>query len=60
MDRLGIAFKWKDYRAKGLTRHKSMTLVAEDLIRRLLLHILPAELIALVKLPTCQSAVGRH
>ena len=37
-----VTFKWKDYRSKGRTRQKSMTLVASEFIRRFLLHILPA------------------
>jgi hypothetical protein len=26
MDERGVTFRWKDYRAKGKTRHKTMTL----------------------------------
>ena len=40
-DEQGVTFKWKDYREKGRTRHKTMTLAAEEFIRRFLLHILP-------------------
>ena len=42
MDGRGITFKWKDYRAKGPTRHKTMTLASDEFIRRFLLHILPS------------------
>ncbi len=28
MDETGVTFRWKDYRAKGRTRHKTMTLIA--------------------------------
>jgi hypothetical protein len=42
MDARGITFRWKDYRAKGRTRHKTMTLAAEEFMRRFLLHVLPA------------------
>jgi len=37
----GVTFKWKDYRAKGRTRHKTMTLDADEFIRRFLIHVLP-------------------
>ena len=30
----GVAFKWKDYRAKGQTRRKVMTLATPEFIRR--------------------------
>jgi hypothetical protein len=36
-----VTFTWKDYRAKGRTRHKLMTLAADEFIRRFLLHVLP-------------------
>jgi hypothetical protein len=42
MDERGITFRWKDYRAKGRTRHKTMTLAAQEFMRRFLLHVLPA------------------
>jgi hypothetical protein len=35
------AFRWKDYRAKGRTRHKTMTLEPQEFMRRFLLHVLP-------------------
>ena len=41
LDERGVTFRWKDYRAKGRTRHKTMTLAAEEFIRRFLLHVLP-------------------
>ena len=40
-DQRGVTFRWKDYRAKGRTRHKTMTLAAEEFMRRFLLHVLP-------------------
>ena len=40
-DERGVTFRWKDYRAKGKTRHKTMTLDADEFIRRFLLHVLP-------------------
>ena len=41
MDERGVTFRWKDYRAKGKTRYKAMTLSAEEFMRRFLLHVLP-------------------
>ena len=41
MDERGVTFRWKDYRAKGETRHKTMTLGADEFMRRFLLHVLP-------------------
>jgi hypothetical protein len=42
MDEHGVSFRYKDYRAKGRTRHKTMTLRPEEFMRRFLLHVLPA------------------
>jgi hypothetical protein len=42
MDTRGVTFRYKDYRAKGHTRHKTMTLAASEFIRRFLLHVLPS------------------
>jgi hypothetical protein len=36
-----VTFKWKDYRAPGRYRHKTMTLQASEFIRRFLIHVLP-------------------
>jgi hypothetical protein len=52
MDEHGVTFKWKDYRVKdgakggsrGKTRHKTMTLGADEFMRRFLLHVLPGGL----------------
>ena len=45
MDERGVTFRWKDYRAKdgakGVTRHKAMTLSPQEFMRRFLLHVLP-------------------
>jgi hypothetical protein len=41
-DERGVTFRWKDYRAKGRTRYKTMTLAAAEFMRRFLLHVLPA------------------
>lgn len=40
-DDRGITFRWKDYRAQSRTRYKTMTLSAEEFMRRFLLHVLP-------------------
>ena len=37
----GVAFKYKDYRAKGRTRQKIMRLSTDEFIRRFLMHVLP-------------------
>jgi hypothetical protein len=42
MDERSVTFRWKDYRAKGKTRHKAMTLSPQEFMRRFLLHALPA------------------
>ena len=41
MDERGVTFRWKDYRAKGKTRNKAMTLSLQEFIRRFLLHVQP-------------------
>ena len=41
LDERGVTFRWKDYRAAGRTRHKTMSLSAEEFMRRFLLHVLP-------------------
>jgi hypothetical protein len=43
-DARGVTFRWKDYRAQGRTRHKTMTLAAAEFMRRFLLHVLPGGL----------------
>ena len=42
LDERGVSFRWKDYRANGRMRHKTMTLSPEEFMRRFLLHVLPA------------------
>jgi len=44
MDEHGVSFGWKDYRAKGRTRYKAMTLEPGEFMRRFLLHVLPGGL----------------
>ena len=40
-DERGVTFRWKDYRAEGRTRHKTMSLNSAEFMRRFLLHVLP-------------------
>jgi hypothetical protein len=40
-DQRGVTFKYKDYRADGRARYKSMTLATDEFIRRFLIHVLP-------------------
>jgi hypothetical protein len=42
MNDAGVTFRWKDYRATGKTRHKTMTLQPDEFMRRFLLHVLPS------------------
>jgi hypothetical protein len=42
MNDAGVTFRWKDYRATGKTRHKTMTLEPDEFMRRFLLHVLPS------------------
>jgi hypothetical protein len=42
LDARGVTFRWKDYRAAGKTRYKTMTLAAGEFMRRFLLHVLPS------------------
>ena len=44
MDERGVTFRWKDYRARGSTRRKVMTLACAEFMRRFLLHVLPTGL----------------
>ena len=44
LDERGVTFRWKDYRATGKTRYKTMTLAANEFMRRFLLHVLPSGL----------------
>ena len=41
-DERGVTFRWKDYRAHGRTRYKTMTLATDEFTRRFLLHVLPS------------------
>jgi len=41
MDEHGVTFDYKDYRADGESRFKTMTLSSDEFMRRFLLHVLP-------------------
>jgi hypothetical protein len=40
-DEKNVTFTFKDYRIEGPGRHKTMTLAADEFIRRFLIHVLP-------------------
>jgi len=40
-DETGVTFRYKDYRRSGADRHRTMTLHADEFIRRFLVHVLP-------------------
>jgi hypothetical protein len=41
LDERGVTFGYKDYRRNGQARYRTMTLAADEFIRRFLLHVLP-------------------
>jgi Putative transposase/Transposase zinc-binding domain len=41
LDERGVTFRYKDYRRNGQPRDRTMTLAADEFIRRFLLHVLP-------------------
>jgi hypothetical protein len=41
LDARGVSFRYKDYRRDGQARYRTMTLAADEFIRRFLLHVLP-------------------
>jgi hypothetical protein len=41
LDERGVTFRYKDYRRDGWARYRTMTLSADEFIRRFLLHVLP-------------------
>ena len=41
LDERGVSFRYKDYRRNGPARYCTMTLSADEFIRRFLLHVLP-------------------
>src|ERR1044071_6475904 len=41
LDESGVTFRYKDYRRSGQARYRTMTLAADEFIRRFLLHVSP-------------------
>ena len=41
LDERGVTFRYKDYRRNGQLRYQTMTLSADEFIKRFLLHVLP-------------------
>ena len=41
LDERGVTFQYKDYRRNGQAHYRTMTLSADEFIRRFLLHVLP-------------------
>jgi len=41
LDEHGVTFRYKDYRRNGQARYRTMTLSADEFMRRFLLHVLP-------------------
>ena len=41
LDERGVTFRYKDYRRNRQARYRTMTLTADEFIRRFLLHVLP-------------------
>jgi hypothetical protein len=41
LDERGVTFRFKDYRRNGQAQYRTMTLGADEFIRRFLLHVLP-------------------
>jgi predicted Zn-ribbon and HTH transcriptional regulator len=41
LDERGVTFRYKDYRRDGQARYRTMSLTADEFIRRFLLHVLP-------------------
>ncbi|MGF6468828.1 hypothetical protein OKW32_006678 [Paraburkholderia youngii] len=63
-DERGVTFRWKDYRAKGRTRYKTMTLEVGEFMRRFLLHVLPGGFhrirhYGLLANPVCRASLAK-
>ena len=53
-----VSFQWKDYADDN--RQKSMTLAADEFVRRFLLHVLPRDLPASATMDSWPTAIGRR
>jgi hypothetical protein len=64
LDERGVTFRYKDYRRNGQARYRTMTLSAEEFIRRFLLHVLPKGLhrirhYGLLASASCKANIAR-
>jgi hypothetical protein len=64
LDARGVTFRYKDYRRNGPARYCTMTLSADEFIRRFLLHVLPKGFhrirhYGLLASATCKANVAR-
>jgi len=64
LDERGVTFRYKDYRRNGQARYRTMTLAADEFIRRFLLHVLPKGFhrirhYGLLASPGCKANVAR-
>jgi len=59
-----VTFRYKDYRGNGQARYRTMTLSADEFIRRFLLHVLPKGFhrirhYGLLASATCRANIAR-
>ena len=64
LDERGVTFRYKDYRRNGQARYRTMTLTADEFIRRFLLHVLPKGFhrirhYGLLASPGCKANIAR-
>src|SRR6516164_4543916 len=64
LDERGVTFRYKDYRRNGQARYCTMTLSADEFIRRFLLHVLPKGFhrirhYGLLASATCKANIAR-
>jgi hypothetical protein len=64
LDERGVTFRYKDYRRNGQARYCTMTLGADEFIRRFLLHVLPKGFhrirhYGLLASATCKANIAR-
>ena len=64
LDERGVTFRHKDYRRDGRARYRTMTLAADEFIRRFLLHVLPKGFhrirhYGLLASPGCKANIAR-
>jgi hypothetical protein len=64
LDERGVTFRYTDYHRNGQARYRTMTLSADEFIRRFLLHVLPKGLhrirhYGLLASPGCKADIAR-